>query len=95
MTDRDLMGTVVIAGALLSLLLSAVTRYQIVAKVNAKLPKDEQFWPVIWYHAKRRRLRLQYKRLYPSGKLLEREVLLALISICLLICALSIGYLVK
>jgi hypothetical protein len=50
-------------------LLSTFAGYEMMDKVNAKLPKEDQFDPLGWYWSTTRRLHREYKRLYPSGRL--------------------------
>ena len=66
---------------------------EMVDKVNDLLPKGEQFAPLGWYYSKNRRLKREYKRLYPDGRLLLKvRVLTALMFACLLICAWGFGF---
>jgi hypothetical protein len=57
-------------------LFSTLTDYEMLDKVNSQLPKQEQFDPLGWYWAKTSRLHREYKRLYPSGRLLQKQRLL-------------------
>ena len=56
---------------------SAITGFKIVDAVNAKLPKQEQFEPLGWYLTKTIRLHREYRRLYPTGRLLWRQGIFA------------------
>ena len=58
-------------------LVSTINQFAIVEAVNAKLPADEQFNPLWWGPSKSSRLRREYRRLYPEGKLLRRQNVLA------------------
>jgi hypothetical protein len=61
---------------------------EIVDAVNAKLPKEEKFAPLGWYFAKTQRLNREYRRLYPSGRLLWRQgICSAAMLLCLLVAA--------
>ena len=74
-------------------LLSTFTNEEIMEKVNANLPKDEQFGPLGWYQAKNSRLQREYKRLYPSGQLLQKQRLLfGIMVFCILIAGLSLSF---
>ena len=58
-------------------LASTINQFAIVEAVNAKLPEREQFDPFWWGPSKTSRLRREYRRLYPEGKLLRRQSVLA------------------
>jgi hypothetical protein len=74
-------------------ILSTFTGYEIMDKVNTKLPKEDQFDPLGWYWSKRSRLHREYKRLYPSGRLfLRAKVFLGVGCFRLLIFAWSLGF---
>jgi hypothetical protein len=73
-------------------LASTITQFAIVEAVNAKLPAGEQFDPFWWGPSKTFRLRREYRRLYPEGKLLRRQsVLTAAMFVCILLAALVLG----
>jgi hypothetical protein len=62
-----------------------------VDKVNEVLPKEGQFEPLGWHLSKRQRLRREYKRLFPDGRLhFKLRVLTALMFACVL--ALAWGF---
>jgi hypothetical protein len=50
-------------------LIASFKTFQMVDKVNARLPKQEHFDPLWWYLSRRQRLVREYKRLYPDGPL--------------------------
>jgi len=54
-------------------LTSAMLTWEAVEAVNQKLAVKEQFDPLWWYTGKYMRLRREYRRLCPEGKLLRRE----------------------
>lgn len=60
-------------------------RHQIVFAVNEKLPDNERFGLYFWHVGKRARLRAEYARLFPDGRLLSktRLVTLAAFGLCL------------
>jgi hypothetical protein len=73
-------------------LASTITQFAMVEAVNAKLPEREQFDPFWWGPSKTSRLRREYRRLYPEGKLLRRQnVLGAAMFACILLAALVLG----
>lgn len=60
--------------------------------VNQKLPADDQFNPIGWFLPKLLRLHGQYRRLYPGGRLLRREgILAATMFFCIVLAAGLIG----
>ena len=62
------------------------TTYGMLDRVNKKLPIEQQFDPLGWYYLKSLRLRREYKRLYPDGRLLSRiRFLTVMIFGCLVI----------
>ena len=67
-------------------LAGSVTGLQMVDEVNAKLPTKEQFNGLGWYPAKTQRLHREYRRLFPSGRLLWRQGILAVAALlCVLV----------
>ena len=64
----------------------SVTAMQMVDAVNAKLPTKEQFNWLGWYPSKMDRLHSEYRRLFPAGRLLWRQGVLAVATLlCLLV----------
>jgi hypothetical protein len=73
---------------------SSLVTFEMVDKVNERLPEEQQFALLGRYWSKRQRLHREYKRLYPDGGLLRRlRTLVVLACSCLLICVLSFGLL--
>lgn len=92
MSTRVIVGIVALACISICGLVATFANFEMVDKVNGKLPKAEQFALLGWYWSKRQRLHREYKRLYPDGRLLLKvRVLTALTFACLLICAWSFG----
>jgi len=58
-------------------LASTITQFAMVEAVNAQLPAPEQFDFLGWGPSKTSRLRREYRRLYPEGKLIRRQSVLA------------------
>jgi hypothetical protein len=72
---------------------SMLASWEMMDKVNDKLPKEEQFATLWWYAAKSLRLSREYKRLYPDGNLLLKiRVLRVLMIACLIACAWGFGF---
>ena len=59
--------------------LSTLLHWEIMEKVNARLPASEQFQPLWWGPFKRMSLNKEYRRLFPDGKDLTRIYRLAAI----------------
>lgn len=53
-------------------LLAGFANFEIIDKVNERLPQDKQFGWSWWYSEKYQRLRHEYKQIYPDGGLLLR-----------------------
>jgi hypothetical protein len=68
-------------------LAATITHIAIVEAVNSKLPTAEQFGELGWGPFKSLRLSNEYRRLYPGGKLLRREGILAGVSLFSLVVA--------
>jgi len=72
---------------------ATVNELAIVEAVNAKLPTDEQFNSLGWYLTKTLNLHRAYRRLYPDGRLLKRQAVLATLALlCLVIVATLLGF---
>jgi len=93
MTTRVIVGLVALACISICGLVATVASFEMLDKVNDKLPKGEQFALLGWYCSKRQRLHREYARLYPEGRLiLKVRVLMALMFASLLICAWGFGF---
>jgi hypothetical protein len=74
-------------------LIGTIANFEMVEKVNERLPKEEQFAELGWHLSKILRLHREYRKLYPDGRLLLKvRVLRALMIACLLIYAWSLGF---
>jgi 4-hydroxybenzoate polyprenyltransferase len=62
-------------------LAATINHMAIVEAVNSKLPTAEQFGELGWGPLKSLKLSKEYRRLYPDGKLLRREGILAAASL--------------
>jgi hypothetical protein len=77
-----------------SAIIATFAGYEMMDKVNDKLPKADQFDPLGWYPSKTLRLRREYRRLYPDGRILKKlHALTALMFTCFLISAWGFGVL--
>lgn len=96
MTTRVIVGIVALVCVSICGMLSTFTRYEMMDKVNEKLPQEEQFGVLWWPVSKYQRLNREYKRLYPDGGLLSKvRVLTALMFACLLVCVWGFGIFAK
>src|SRR5215813_13895568 len=68
-------------------LAASLTHLAIVEAVNAKLSTTDQFGQLGWGPVKSIKLINEYYRLYPAGKLLRREGILAAVSLFSLVLA--------
>jgi hypothetical protein len=74
-------------------LTATINNFAIVDAVNAKLPTADRFDPFWWYLPKALRLHSAYCRLYPEGRLLKRQaVLAALMLLCLVLAVTVLGF---
>jgi len=96
MTTRLIVGIVALACVSVCGVVGSLVSFEMVDKVNEKLPKEEQFAPLGWYYSKSRRFNREYKRLYPDGRLLMKvRVISAVMFACLLIAAWGFGFVVR
>lgn len=96
LTARVAIGAVAIACGSVCGLTSAILNFEMVDKVNEKLPAAEQFGHLGWYIDKSLRLKREYKRLYPNGPLLLRtRILMALMLASLVVAAWGFGFFTK
>jgi hypothetical protein len=83
-----MLGMVFSAAMAICGLLTSLRTFEIVDRVNEKLPKEEQFKALGWHLSKRQNLWRSYKNLYPNGALLSQvHVLTALGAVSLLVAA--------
>ena len=70
-----------------------INQFAIVDAVNAKLPTDDQFDRIGWFLPKTLRLHRQYRHLYPDGRLVQRQgILAATMLFCIVLAARLIGF---
>jgi hypothetical protein len=72
MTARLIIGLIAWACGVACALSGASFSWLAHDKVNEQLPVEERFWPLFWSFDSRRKLRREYRRLYPDGKLLRK-----------------------
>jgi hypothetical protein len=65
---------------------TALNVFDIVDAVNERLPDNERFDLLSFHFGKRVRLHREYRRLFPTGKLLRRQ---GILGACMLACVLS------
>jgi hypothetical protein len=88
MTPRVMIGILSILGMWTCGLIASFKTFEMVDKVNERLPKQERFDPLWWHPSKRQRLVREYKRLYPAGHLLTHSRIVMFVAlVCLLISA--------
>lgn len=89
---RLIVGIVALARLSICGLIVTFTGFEMVDRVNEKLPEEKQFETLGWYFSKTRRLHREYPRIYPQGRLLLKvRVLAALMFGCLLVCVWGLG----
>lgn len=74
-------------------MIASMLNGQIVDRVNCALPPELRFSPNWWYISKSLRLGKEYRRLFPTGKLLIAERAAAVgMFVCVVLCAWAIGF---
>jgi hypothetical protein len=92
MNPRVIVLVVAVAGMAACCLLGAISNMKMVEKVNSRLPKDAQSFPMGWYLSKTLRLHREYKRLFPTGTLLIKVRIATGVGLgCLLGCVWALG----
>jgi hypothetical protein len=85
MNVRITVGVVAMACVSVCGILGTIAGFEMVDKVNEKLPEGEKFEALGWNFVKGKRLFEKYKLFYPDGRLIKRvRVLRALSVACLL-----------
>jgi len=63
-------GAAALLGVATCELIGTLSHQEMVDKVNENLSERERFDPLGWYWPKSQRLRREYRRLYPEGRLI-------------------------
>lgn len=87
MTARSILGSMAYACAVACALLSGFLACSATNKVNRRLPPKERFGYFWWDFTKHARLRREYRRLYPEGKLLRNSSMLSIAFFLLMLIA--------
>jgi hypothetical protein len=96
MTARIVISIVALACVPICGMIGTFRHFEMMDKVNDRLPKEEQFDPSWWYLSKTQRLRREYKRLYPDGRLLLHvRIATALMIMCVVFGAWGFGFFAK
>lgn len=77
---RLIFGLIALVGVSTCGLISTIVFYEMVDKVNQKLPKADHFSLLWWYLPKALSLCSHYKKLYPDGTLSRRFYFLCFLS---------------
>ena len=92
MTIHVMVGIAALACAAVCGMIGTFAAFEMMDKVNDKLPREQQFDPSGWYPPKYQRLQSEYRRLYPDGPLLVKaRVVMVLLFTCLLVAAWGFG----
>jgi len=96
MSTRLIVGIVALACVSICGLVMTLTGFEMVERVNEKLPEEKQFETLGWYPSKTYRLHREYRKIYPEGRLLLRvRVLIALMFTGSLVCVWDLGFFAK
>jgi hypothetical protein len=96
MAIRTIVGITALIGASVCGIIATLLNFEMIDKVNERLPEDRRLAWLGWYPFKYQRLKQKYKRLYPDGRLrLRVRIATAVMFACLLICAWGFGLFVK
>jgi hypothetical protein len=90
MTVRIILAVSALLGVGAFGLIGTLAHEEMVDKVNEKLPERERFQPLGWYWPKSQRLRREYRRLYPGGRLIIKTRVVAGIMMAFLVLAASL-----
>lgn len=93
MTVHGIVGIAAFVCGVVCAVTGSVVVFEIVDRVNEKLPEERQFSHLWWYWSKYQRLFSEYRRLYPDGGLLRRFRMLAvLLFACFVVSAWGLGF---
>jgi hypothetical protein len=87
-----IVGIVALVCGSVSALLATFTNFEIIDKVNEKLPDSEKFDLLGWYLPKTQNLRTRFRTFYPDGRLLTRvRTITVVMFVCFFIVAWGFG----
>ena len=93
MTARIIVGIIALACAVVCGILGSFLNFQIIARVNDKLPEEERFEWFGWNLIKYQKLNREYRKFYPDERLPFRlRVLTILLFVSMLVCAWGFGF---
>jgi hypothetical protein len=96
MTVRIILGIVALASVSVCGLLATFNGFEMIRKVNDKLPEADRFAELGWNIFKTKELFRKYRLFYPEGKLMRRRrILTAAMIICGVIAGWALAALVK
>lgn len=72
MTTHVIVGIVAFICSVLCAITGTVVGFEMVDKVNERLPENRQFSHLWWHLSKLKQLLVEYERLYPNGALARR-----------------------
>lgn len=78
MTARYILGAIAYACAVACALVCALLTYSVTDRVNQRMPAKERLGLLWWDFTKHARLRREYRRLYPDGKLLRNRFMFSI-----------------
>ena len=94
MALRIVVGIVALVCSAICGIATTLVNTEMVYEVNERLPEGSRFELAGWYFTKYQRLHREYKRLYPSGRLLLKvRAITAAAFGCLVICVWGFGIL--
>jgi hypothetical protein len=92
MPIRSIVGIIALGGASFWGILGALLNFEMIEKVNEKLPEGERFEWLDWNLNKYQRLKREYGKFYPNGQLLVRvRILTVLLFVWILVSAWGFG----
>jgi hypothetical protein len=93
MAIRTIIGIVAFVCGIVCAMTSGFVTWEMMDKVNEKLPPEQRFSALWWYAEKYSRLRREYRRLYPGGRLfVKTRILAAGMILCFVIAAWTLGF---
>lgn len=72
MTSHVIVGILAFVCGLACAITGTLVVFEMVDRVNERLPEDRQFSHLWWYPSKQKQLLIEYERLYPNGRLARK-----------------------